>query len=220
VSLPAEIPTDPPEEMLKLTSKHVKNNIYAGPHNGARANTGNVGLLHLPSSSQISMQPLESKRVYLSPIKVANNATSDMGTHSLIPAPGSLLNRYDGVVSFGTENEAMDGRNVILSYQCTAMVQIEVIWRVGEYIHYPENGERLTSSRVLGLALESAGVGYKRAEGMKVLFVCHWAIADICSLSDRVDFSKNLPEIRRPLLPHVSSSGMPTLGTSTTRASC
>jgi hypothetical protein len=84
--------------------------------------TGNLGLLHLPSSSQIAMQPNDSKHVYLSPIKVANNTGSAISTLPLIPAPGSLLDRYDGVVSFDTEYEAMGGRNVILSYQATVIV--------------------------------------------------------------------------------------------------
>jgi hypothetical protein len=197
--MPAEILTNLPPEMLKLTSPYVKNNIYAGAQNGTRANTGNVELLPLPSSSEIATQPLDSKEVYLSPNRVANPGT-DIGTLSMIPAPGSLLDRYDSVVSFDSEYEAMDGRNVILSYQATAVVQVEGIWRVAEYIYYPDAGERLTSSRVIGMALERAGVGYKRAEGMKVLLVCHWAIADFCSLSDRSDFMKNLKPIRRTLV--------------------
>jgi hypothetical protein len=200
VTLPAVNLGTLPEEMTEYSSPRLFHPIFAGAQNRTRANTGNVGLPHLPSSSQIAMQPLESKRVYLSPIKVANNAGSAISTPALIPAPGSLLDRYDGIVSFDTEYEQRDGRNVILSYQCTAIVQIEGIWRVAKHIHYPEAGERLTSSRVLGMALERTGVGYKRAEGMKVLLVCHWAIADFCSLSDRTDFMKNLIPIRRTLV--------------------
>jgi hypothetical protein len=68
------------------------------------------------------------------------------------PPPHSPVECYDAIIAYDTEYRQIGNVNLILSYQCTTLVQVEGVWRMGEFIYYPQNGERLSAARVLGVA--------------------------------------------------------------------
>jgi hypothetical protein len=118
-----------------------------------------------------------------------------------VPMPGSLLERYDAILAFDEEWAPRGERNDILSYQWSVIARRDGDWVYTEDIHYPEPGQRLSSARLIGLALGSLGIGYKRAGGMRVILVGHYAFSDMCGLSDRTTFMKRLcKQIRKTLV--------------------
>jgi hypothetical protein len=116
-------------------------------------------------------------------------------TSVFLPSDTSPLAKFDAIISYDSEWTGIDAdgkpcgddpheRNWILSYQWSVALRDGAAWRYAEGIHYPQNRERLTSKRLIGMALESAGVGWRRAAGMNVLFVAHNDKSDLCGLED------------------------------------
>jgi hypothetical protein len=138
------------------------------------------------------------------------NLDQSLDPSPFIPRPGSLLERYDAVVAFDEEWQQVNERgepdeygpyNKILSYQWSAIARVDGAWVYGEGVHYTEGGRRITSARLLGLALASVGVGYKIAEGVRVLMVGHYTLADVYGFADRKKFLKHVcKEIRRTVV--------------------
>jgi hypothetical protein len=58
----------------------------------------------------------------------------------------------------------------------------------------------LTSAQLIGKALESVGIGYKKAAGMKVVMVAHNTLADIAGLGDRKTFMPLFKVVRRTMV--------------------
>jgi hypothetical protein len=145
-------------------------------------------------------------------LNIAQEINSDRSPDPspFIPRPGSLLEAFDAVVAFDEEWQQCDAQghpdaggayNKILSYQWSAIAQVNGAWVYGEGIHYTEAGRRITSARLLGLALASAGIGYKNAEGLRVIMVGHYAIADVFGFADRVKFLRHIcKDIRRTVV--------------------
>src|SRR5262249_18202117 len=120
----------------------------------------------------------------------------------LTPCPGSPLATYDVVAALDGEwCAAHDQRNLILSYQWTALYQSDVHqWCLSEGIYFPETGERLTGAQFLGKVLASFGFGYRTAAGKRILLVAHNSLADLAAFADRERFCRSFKEVRPTLV--------------------
>lgn len=136
---------------------------------------------------------------------------------SVIPRPtlcpsmflptATALNGYDLILSVDTEyTKGQQRRNIkgqlvdaneILSYQYSAVLRVERGYLYAEAILYPEKGQRLRYTDILIDVFNQFGFGYCKAEGLRILNLAHFGIAEWSSYADREDYIDHLTVIRK-----------------------
>ena len=126
---------------------------------------------------------------------------------SPVPAPlcfqptARCLARYDLILALDTEYQELlfdDGRvavNDILCYSYTAVYrEAEGSWKLVENILKtvsPLRADRMTYGQVLSKVLSRFQVGWRRAQGLKVLIVSHFGAAEWAAMRDREQVARD-----------------------------
>ena len=106
-----------------------------------------------------------------------------------------LSQRFDVIMGWGVtfqsqgnERDPQNQQNLVLSYQIAILAQdAKGQWRYGEDIYHPNTSqaERLTLGQLLWFGLQCVQIGYRSAQGLRILLVAHNTTATWSCLADR-----------------------------------